>query len=231
MRSERSKGGRGQRGSVAAAPRVRRRLAAAGAVALVTIPALMLIGHGTAVESAVAAAIADPASILAARSPGARASGALTQTKLTQTKRRYARSGVKRPGGPTERVLGQSRTRPTAALPLGEAVDPLVGTPLDIPPGAFGVVGGGDAAPLGPGVVAFGNTPVIGIGGGVGGGGGGVGGGGGGGGGTTPTNPVTPPVSAVPEPSTWLMTIMGFAAAGIGLRRRRAANAHRRAVV
>lgn len=32
--------------------------------------------------------------------------------------------------------------------------------------------------------------------------------------------PVTPPVSAVPEPSTWLMTILGFFATGTGLRRR-----------
>jgi hypothetical protein len=38
-----------------------------------------------------------------------------------------------------------------------------------------------------------------------------------------------PPVSVVPEPSTWLMTIVGFFAAGIGLRRRRSATGRRAA--
>ncbi len=197
---------------------VRHGLSVVGAVTLLSVPTILLLGHGAAVESAVAAAIADPASILAARSPGGRAPGALSQSKLKQTKRRYARSGVKRPAGPTERVLGQARTRPTDALPLGDAVDPLLGTPLIIPQGAFGDLAGDSPSPVGPGTVGFAGTPVTGIG--IGGGGGGVGGGGGGDGGTTP---VVPPVSAVPEPSTWLMTIFGFFAAGIGLRRRRPA--------
>ena len=203
---------------------VRRGLGVAGAVALLSVPTILLLGHGAAVESAIAAAIADPASILAARSPGGRAPGALSQSKLIQTKRRYARSGVKRPAGPTERVLGQARTRPTDALPLGDAVDPLIGTPFAIPQGAFGDVAGDGPAPVGPGAVGFAGTPITGIGIGGGGGGGGVGGGGGGDGGTTP---VVPPVSAVPEPSTWLMTIFGFFAAGIGLRRRRPASVGR----
>lgn len=195
---------------------VRRGLGVVGAVALLSVPTILLLGHSAAVESAVAAAIADPASILAARSPGGRAPGALSQSKLIQTKRRYARSGLKRPAGPTERVLGQARTRPTDALPLGDAVDPLTGTPLAIPQGAFGDLAGDGPSLVGPGTVGFAGTPVTGIG--IGGGGGGVGGGGDGG-----TTPVVPPVSAVPEPSTWLMTILGFFAAGIGLRRRRPA--------
>ncbi|WP_082543652.1 PEP-CTERM sorting domain-containing protein [Sphingomonas sp. Leaf339] len=195
--------------STGAVPHTRRRLAMAAAAALLTLPALMLAVHGTALESAVAVAIADPASILAARSPGARASGALTQTK-----QRYVKVGVKRTPGPTERVLGQARTRPPGELPLGDAAGPPVFALLDIPQGAFGNVGDG-LLPGGPGLVAFGGPPVTGIGviGGGGGGNGGVG--------TTPITPVVPPVSAVPEPSTWLMTIMGFFTMGTGLRRRR----------
>ena len=209
----RSGDGQGRGESIGAAPSTRRRLVVAG-VALLAVSAGVLAMHGSVVESAVAAAIADPASILAARSPGARASGALAQTKLAQTKRRYAKSGIPHLAGPTERVLGQARTRPTGALPLGDAVDPVIGTLVDIPQNAFGGIG--DGSPLsGPTVVAFGGPPVTCVG--VIGGGGGVGGGGGGG-----DTPVTPPVSAVPEPSTWLMTILGFFAAGIGLRRRRA---------
>jgi len=208
MRSVRSKGSKMR--SMETALRTRRRLMAVGAVGLVAVPTLMLLGHGMVVQSALAAAIADPTSILADRSPGRRAPGALTQTKL-----RYIRLGVGQHRKPTERVLGQARTRPIGAAPLGDAIDPLIDMPLNSSPGIFsGIV---DEGPVlnGPGVSGFGSAPVAGIG--IVGGGGG----GGGGGGVGSGRPSAQPVSAIPEPSTWLMTILGFFAAGVGLRRRR----------
>ncbi|MFS0772879.1 PEP-CTERM sorting domain-containing protein [Sphingomonas sp. 1P08PE] len=178
-------------------------IATIGGMSAATVSAILLFSHSAAVESALASAMADPAAILAARSPGARAPGALTQTKLA-----YA------PKAPVERVLGQERARPTA-VPPGAAAVPL-GTPLPvIPADAFGDPLAGAPAPLGggPGFSPGVGVPVSGF---IPGGGGG-----GGGGGTTPVDPGTPPVSAIPEPSTWLMTILGFFAAGMGLRRRR----------
>ena len=54
-------------------------------------------------------------------------------------------------------------------------------------------------------------------------GGGGPGGGGPGGGGSGGGNPPpTPPVGAVPEPSTWMLLIFGFLACGGAMRRQRA---------
>jgi len=192
--------------STETASRTRRRLTVVGAAALVAVPALMLVGHGTALQSALAAAIADPASILAGRSPGARTPGAFTQTKL-----RYAKPSVRQHRNPTERVLGQVRTRPNGAVPWGGDVNPLIGMALDIPPGAFGEILGDGLGLGGPGVVGFAGAPATGV----------VGGPGSIGGGTPPIQPVFPPVSAIPEPSTWLMTILGFFAAGVGLRRQR----------
>jgi hypothetical protein len=218
MRSKGAKGGAHKRSTVgkAAGMSLRtRRLAAVGAATLVAVPALVFATRGTVVETALAAAIADPASILSARSPGSRGAGALTQTKLKQTKPRYARSGVRRTPGPTERVLGQARTRPDGALPLGDAADPILGLLLAVPAGAFGGLGD-DGTPVGgPGTVAFGGVPITGIG----------GGGGGGGGTVPPVDPTQPPVTPVPEPATWMMTILGFFATALGLRRRRRAAA------
>jgi hypothetical protein len=78
---------------------------------------------------------------------------------------------------------------------------------------------GGSAA---PGVVIGGIGPGVG-GGGGGGGGGGPGGGNPGGGGDGGTVVPPPPVIAVPEPSTWMMMLIGFGLLGAGLRLRRPA--------
>lgn len=176
------------------------------AASLLAVPALVLMSNSEAVESAIAAAMADPAAILAARSPGARAPGALTQTKPYYTH-------------PTERVLGQDRTRPPGDTPT-DSVSPLAATDPAVVPDAFAQAAGVAPATTDaigtPGLVPVGGAPVVGVGGG-GGGGGGSGGGGGGGGGT---DPGTPPITVVPEPSTWMMTILGFFAAGLGLRAR-----------
>lgn len=185
-----------------------------GAVAL-TVPAILLFSHSAAVESALAAAVADPAAIMAARSPGPRAAGALTQTKL-----RYAG-----PRAPVERVLGGDRTRPAGAAPAPGPDATTTGALPVVPANAFGDPVAADAPGVfgtSPGLTPVGGVPVSGFVPGVGGGGGG---GDGGTGTTPPTTPVDPPVTAVPEPATWLMTIMGFFTIGLGLRRRRAAPA------
>lgn len=209
-------GGNGRSHSKGGSVKARRKrwLIGAGAGTLLALPTLMVVGHSTAVQSAVAQALADPASILDARSPGRRADGALTQTK---NKRRYAKVASATRGKPTERVLGQARTRPdVAAVPAG-AADPLVETPVAVPQGTFSDAVATAGNPVtGAAIVA--GTPGFGIGGGT------VGGGGGGTpGGTNPDGGTTPPVTAVPEPSTWMMTILGFMGMGIGLRRRKAA--------
>jgi hypothetical protein len=196
----------------------KRWLMGAGAGTLLALPTLMVLGHSTAVQSALATALADPASILSARSPGSRADGALTQTK---NKRPYAKAApALRRGKPTERVLGQARTRPNVpVVPVGTA-DSLVAAPVAVPQGAFSDAVTTAGNPI-TGAAVVGGVPVFGVGVGGGTGGGGTGGGGNtGGGGDTP-------VTVVPEPSTWMMTILGFMTMGIGLRRRKAA---RRAV-
>ena len=182
--------------------------------------ALVVVGGTYAFSSspmggnAIAAALADPLSVFAARSPGGRAPGALTQTKPSRAK------GAGRPVElaevfPRERVLSNIRTRQPDAF-----------APADLPEALFvgpagGAVPGIDtitpSVPTGNGGVPI-FTP------------GGIGpvvpGGGGGGGGTdepppvTPP-PVTPPVTPVPEPTTWLMMIAGFFAVGHALRSRR----------
>lgn len=197
-------------------------LKALWAVPLVLVPAGSLASGADAGGRAIAAAIADPMSIFAARSPGKRAAGALTQTKSR------ASAG---PAGarPTERVLAGVRSRPAAAPAIPALVGPIDG----IVPGASPFVlpvnaGGGALGPIGPSgpVPVFGGvggTPIVFGGGGPGGGGGSGGGGGGGGTGTTPGTPVVPvpivpDLSAVPEPAAWLMMIAGFMSIGTVLR-------------
>jgi hypothetical protein len=158
----------------------------------------------------IAAALADPLSVFAARSPGARAPGALTQTKPSRSK------GAERPVKlaevfPSERVLSNVRTRQPdvpADLPDALFVGPVAGP-------AGGVVPGIDAiTPIVP--TGNGGIPIFAP--------GGVGPivpGGGGGGGEIPTTPTTPVTPSVPEPTTWLMMIAGFFAVGSALRSRR----------
>lgn len=185
------------------------------------------VATGGVSGSAVMAALANPLSVLAARSPGARATGALTQTKL-------------RKATPAEGVLSNALTRPLdrfaapglggtapGAAPADTVGDTVTDAVADLPvpptgPGSFGPIGIGFIPTPGGFVV----TPNVG--GTTGGGGGGTGGGG-----STPPDtsvtpvspavPVTPvtPVAAVPEPATWLTLLLGFGAIGGALRSRR----------
>jgi hypothetical protein len=163
--------------------------------------------------AAIVAALKDPLSLFADRSPGGRGSGALLSTK-----------GAK--AGPEERVLSSVRDR-----------DPPLGTSpvLDDPPFAFdpadlgtgGVLPGGGAPPQEPAIgspslspfsplAALGGPEFI----------------PGGGGGTPPPGSTPPPTTStpgppggpggipgVPEPATWAMLILGFFAVGAALRR------------
>lgn len=182
-----------------------------------------IVATGAPGSAVIAAVLADPATLLAARSPGGRPEGALTQSKPVK------------PAAMLERVLSDLHERPGAVTPA--AVAPaLAGAPADsdvlpgtvVAPEAFPVVasdvgpapgpfiGGGSNLPgaiVTPGIF----TPP--------GGGGTPGTGGGGGGGDTPgtVTPVTPgtPVASVPEPATWLTMIAGFGLIGAILRSRR----------
>lgn len=164
-----------------------------------------LASHGYDVPT-----MATPRSLLAlldARSPGERDKGALTSTK----NRKLASNDVR----PHERALGKI-IRPSAAPPaeLVEALTPATLTPVapavapptlaEVLPKVFPAPG--NASP--PGSVLIGPA----------------GGGGGGGGGGSPGTPGTPQIpevpSAVPEPATWLMMLLGFGVIGATQRRR-----------
>lgn len=158
--------------------------------------------------SLIAAALADPLSVFADRSPGTRTSAALNQTKKARAHSKDGSRVAALP--PSERVLTNVRTRPPVAPEAPQYTDALLTTPLAtdgaaivpdigiLPPAAVAPTGTGSIPGIAPGGVGF--LP---------------GGGGGGGGGDTPVEPGVP---GVPEPSSWLMMILGFFAIGRALR-------------
>lgn len=96
---------------------------------------------------------------------------------------------------------------------LGDFGLPAEGTSFDVPPGLIGLpqfIGGGGAGGGGPGS-----------------GGSGPGGGSPGGGGTVSPPTVEVP-SAVPEPGTWAMLLLGMGLCGFTMRRRRGSAEERR---
>lgn len=179
--------------------------------------------------AAMAATLADPASLLDRRSPGERDPGAKFSTK-----QKHAAAPA---GKPHERVLAAVRDPallPPIGLPdMGAPVLPPLPVFAALPAGPLGAgfpIGGG-VGPAGFGAPGIGAPIPWG------------GGGGGGSGGTptptptptstptptpTPTSTPTPPVSAVPEPASWAMLLMGFATAGAILRRTGRETARRR---
>ena len=140
------------------------------------------------------------------RSPGERGA-----TDILKGKAKRALAKDDAPIGqpkPTQRALGKTFDDPLLSLagPLTPA--PVVEfLPFDAAPAAGSIpalaltVSGGSG----------GFTPVT--------GGFFGGGGGGGGGGVVPPPPAPPPVAAVPEPSTWALLLIGFAAVGASIRR------------
>jgi hypothetical protein len=190
-----------------------------GGLALVFTAALCSIMLRGENAQAIVAALRDPMSVFAARSPGARLPGALYQTKpklaAAPRKRRRPTRLV-----PHERVLSnvRSRSAPPAATfgdtpPLALLDEPglLTGMPLGLPASVSPAF---DVPPFG-----FGDTPGF------------TGGSGnppsnetpGGGGGLGPgTGPGQEPASPVPESGTWLMMIVGMGMIGQAFRRQRA---------
>ncbi|WP_411291203.1 PEPxxWA-CTERM sorting domain-containing protein [Sphingorhabdus sp.] len=147
------------------------------------------------------------------RSPGERGAADIIKGKA---KRALAKDDA--PIGkpkPTQRALGKTFDDPLLSLagPLTSAPG-VEFLPVDAAPAAASIPALALTVPGGSG----GFTPVGGgsIGGGV---GGGSGGGGGGGDGIVPPPPALPPVAAVPEPSTWTLLLIGFAAVGASIRR------------
>lgn len=151
------------------------------------------------------------------RSPGARGA---TDTLKGKAKPKLAENTpAPSTTKPTQRALGKTFDEPLQSLagPLAPAA-PIEFLPLDT--SSSGATLPAIALPIPVGGGFF--SPVTGgFGGGIGGGGGG-----GGGGGDTPTPPPPapppppPPIAAaVPEPSTWMLLLIGFAAVGASLRR------------
>lgn len=144
-------------------------------------------------------------SMLDARSPGEREQGALTQSK---PRKQVARS--ERPanpdGSPLERLARAVVPAPPPAMP---AIPPAAAIVPIIPPAVADVIspgGIGSASLPGGSAVIIGAAPP-----------------GSGGGSSAPPVGAVPPVdvtSPVPEPSSWLMMLLGFGVIGAAARRR-----------
>ena len=151
------------------------------------------------------------------RSPGERGATDVLKGKARRLARQNdrGRNNDKLAGAPAQRALGKIFNAPVAGMPEALAPQSIV-TALPNEVLAFN-------APL-PGLIPAaingpGNFLPI-SGGGFGGGIGGIGGPGGGGGGVGVVPPAGPGViSAVPEPSTWVLLLFGFGAIGASLRR------------
>jgi len=172
-------------------------------VAVVATPIMI----GESGRAAFAAAVKDPASLLAQRSPGERAPGAKHSTKPP----RIAQAA---PALPRERVLPSVRERapdvPTpAAAAAPEAGLPVVEAPVQTAEAAPPAPDAPFLAPpfFGPNVLIPGPGPDN------------PGPGPGPGPGPDPEEPPPPPPPPVPEPATWAMLLAGFFATGAAMRR------------
>lgn len=170
-------------------------------VALVITP--FAIGEGG--RAALAAAVKDPASLFAQRSPGERAPGAMHSTKLPRL------ASAQTLPGPRERVLPNERVREPAG-PLDEVPEtglPIIDAPIEVVQSAPPAAAVPFARPFSPGMVIPGPDP-----------GPGPGPGPGSGPGPGPGPDPEPPLPPIPEPSTWAMLLAGFFTIGAALRRR-----------
>ena len=148
--------------------------------------------------------------LLAVRSPGMRTGAELTKTKrnrVSPPRHERALGKIRRPVLPPEFLKALAPGLEVADIAPIVDLNPLIGPPVqqfalaELSPG--GGTGGGPGAPGLPGAPGF---PI------------------GGGGGSTSTPPITdtpPPIppSAVPEPGTWAMMLLGFFAMGLKVRR------------
>jgi hypothetical protein len=193
-------------------------LLATGTVALLLLaaPAAELVGAQGAASEILR--------LLDARSPGERSNAQLAKGKPKKTaadgRKDVSEQALGKVFPPRESVTDTPEELLAKFVPAGV---PSIAVPLEIPS-----VGLTDVAP--PGDLPITGLPaLIGGGGGSGGlpfvggglsvGGGGDGDGGTSGGGTPPVT-TTPVTSAVPEPATWMMMILGFFACGWTMRRK-----------
>ena len=153
------------------------------------------------------------AAMMAERSPGERAKGALASLKHKRVTELHERAlpKVRKPAPPVSPLAAIVAAPPPASTipPAAPLYSLMTGPPVPIPPvGAIPVGGGGGGSP--PVDIS---TP-------------------GGGGGivppitTTSVPPLTPTptqTSAVPEPGTWALMLLGFGFVGLVVRRDRAA--------
>lgn len=156
------------------------------------------------------------------RSPGERGATDMLKGKVRPSVAENAKD-AKGPT-PSQRALGKIFDEPLQSLAGPISPAPAIAfLPLDAGNSAAALPATALPLPLGSGIFA----PVVG-GGFIGGGGGGSPGGGGGnggpgGGGDVIVAPAPPPIAtAVPEPSTWLLLLIGFAAVGASVRRQNA---------
>ena len=165
----------------------------AGVVFALTLEGLAI---GEAGRAAVVSALRDPTAMFAQRSPGSRGDGALQSTKGA---RRNVAPVVARPAPSGATPVDQV---PAAYFAMPDLpVDNLLPTPSV---NDFAALAG---SPFG-GIPYFGGLPIF---------GGGAPGSGPGLPGVVPQNP--PPPAAVPEPTTWLMFLVGMFGSGALLRR------------
>lgn len=150
------------------------------------------------------------AAMLAERSPGQRPKGALANLK-------HKKAAVEAEAAP----LGRHMIPAVAAI-MGAPAAPLIVPPVVPPPPLYNVVAGSPGAPIVPASSGAGGGPPF-FGGISGAGGGGIGGGV-----FAPppivTQEVPPPpatTSAVPEPESWAMMLIGLAAMGSAFRRQK----------
>ncbi|NTZ42123.1 PEPxxWA-CTERM sorting domain-containing protein [Altererythrobacter sp. SALINAS58] len=200
-------------------------------ILILAVAGLALIWAGneklSSTGSALRTSIASITGLLEARSPGERTTAELTKAKLRD---RGAAVPSKSAQVPTERVLGKIFLPEMGNQPAASSKELLSLPTLFLPPAEMPIADEGTGQlisffPSGPvfgGGGGFGPPSFIG-GGGSGGGGSGGGGGGGGSGGGIPSIPPPDQIPAVPEPSTWVLMLIGAAMCGASMRRQRRA--------
>jgi hypothetical protein len=211
--------------------------------------ACLLLSTSLAYPSSIAQ-VAEPGTVaaanllgmLAARSPGERPEGA-QPTKSKPERAPLARAnGVSADQQRPQSAAGRSGVLPRMVIPSPGAPEahalPDALAAIAVPPAPGEAIGsaaplaaaGFAASPVGDIVLAALTPGAGGIGAGPGAGGGGAGGGSG----ATPPGGqpvVVTPVSAVPEPGTWLTMLLGFGLVGHAMRRASAGPSRRRAPV
>jgi hypothetical protein len=162
------------------------------------------VSHGV---SAGVSGMETVAAMITERSPGERSKGALASLKHKRVAELHERAlpKVRAPSPPVSPLAAiiTAPPSPPVAPPTGPLFGLMAGPPVIVPPTGGNASGGGGGPPV------FSEIPTP----------------GGGGGAIVPpvitTTEVPPPSSAVPEPGSWALMLLGFAMTGLALRRDR----------